>query len=104
MRTWLTLSVLALALHLSTPAFATQAGDRAIDFTPYALSGRPLKLSSLRGKVVVLDFCASWCVPCKKELPALDTLAKRLTAARKDVVILAVNIDKERAKAERFLS
>jgi len=43
-------------------------------------------------------------VPCKKELPALDTLARRYQASKKDVVILAINIDKERAKAEKFLA
>ena len=89
---------------LAAPAFGAEAGDRAIDFTLKDMKGQSVKLSSLRGKVVVLDFWASWCVPCKKELPALDGLAKRYAAEKKDVVIVAVNIDKDRAKAQKFLA
>ena len=97
-------SIVALFGLASLPAHAIQAGDRAVDFNLRDLSGRSVKLSALRGKVVVVDFWASWCVPCKKELPALDGLARRYNAAKKDVVILVINIDKERAKAERFLA
>lgn len=84
-------------------AEARKAGDRAPDFSLRDLRGRAVKLSALRGKVVVLDFWASWCAPCKKELPALDVLAKRWASEKKDVVVLTVNIDKDRANAEKFL-
>jgi peroxiredoxin len=93
-----------LLLLLSAPALATKAGDRAIDFNLKDMQGRTIKLSALRGKIVVLDFWASWCVPCKKELPALEGLSRKWNAEKKDVVVLTVNIDKDRSKAERFLS
>ena len=59
-------------------------------------------LSDLKGKVVYLDFWASWCGPCKKSFPWLNTMHERY--AEQGLVILAVNLDKERKLAEAFLS
>ena len=100
---------LALFLLLSTPALA---GPEMIPLEVVEVIGRtapPIKLSTLdgrdfdleayRGKPVVLAFWASWCTPCRKELPALDAMAKR----RDDVHVFAVNVDRVRGKAERFL-
>jgi thiol-disulfide isomerase/thioredoxin len=92
-------AILALCL-VSTSAWATKPGDRAHDFDLPSLDGKSVKLSDLKGAVVVVDFWASWCAPCKKELPALDKLAAKYPGK---VVVLAVNIDKDRKKAEGFL-
>lgn len=62
-----------------------------------------MKLSSLRGKVVLLDIWASWCVPCKDELPALDALSKKFRAQGVDAEIVAVSIDEDREAADAFL-
>lgn len=51
--------------------------------------------------MVLIDFWAQWCEPCKKELPQLDRLAKEY--AQKGVVVVAVNIDKQRDNAERMV-
>jgi len=83
---------------------AAKVGDRAADFTLPALDGSKIKLSDLKGSIVVVDFWASWCVPCKKELPALDALARRYAGEHKPVIILAVNVDKERANADKLLA
>ena len=99
-------ALVSLALLSALPvssARATGVGERAADFTLKDLAGKSVKLSELRGSVVVLDFWASWCVPCKKELPALDALQKKYRDAGKKVVVLAVIIDKDRANAEKFL-
>lgn len=100
----LTAFVVCLAALVPTAAHAVKPGDRAPDFTLKALDGSQVKLSSLKGQVVVLDFWASWCVPCKKELPALDALARRWRDGGKAVTVLAVGVDRERGKAEKLLS
>jgi cytochrome c biogenesis protein CcmG/thiol:disulfide interchange protein DsbE len=63
--------------------------------------GKQLRLSELRGKVVLLDLWASWCAPCKEELPVLDDMASRLRS--KGIEIVGVSIDESRADAEQFL-
>jgi thiol-disulfide isomerase/thioredoxin len=65
------------------------------------MDGKPLSLSSLRGKVVLLDVWASWCGPCQKELPMLDAIARRLHG--RGVEVLAVSIDQERSNLVKFL-
>jgi thiol-disulfide isomerase/thioredoxin len=61
-----------------------------------------IKLSSLRGKVVLLDFWASWCAPCQEELPLLDDMAVRLKD--KGIEVVGLSIDENQADAEQFLT
>jgi thiol-disulfide isomerase/thioredoxin len=93
-------SLLAVIVLISSTAFAeTRVGDRAGDFSLKDLSGQTVKLSDLKGSVVLVDFWASWCEPCKKELPALDALAAKYPK----LVIIGVNVDKKRENAEKTL-
>ena len=95
-------ATLALALTLATSALAeVKKGDQAADFEKKSIAGQTVKLSGLRGKVVLVDFWASWCEPCKKELPLLGKMAKRLKP--RGIEIVTVNIDDDRANAEAFI-
>ena len=76
-------------------------GHPAPEIVVERLNGQGLALGSLRGKVVLLDVWASWCVPCQKELPMLDAIARRLRS--KGVEVLAVSIDQERSNVVKFL-
>jgi thiol-disulfide isomerase/thioredoxin len=65
-------------------------------------NGRPKKLSDWRGKTVLLNLWATWCVPCRKEMPALDELQAKLGG--KDFEVVAVNIDtRDPEKPKNFL-
>ena len=66
-----------------------------------SLSGKKIDVASYRGRVLLLDVWASWCGPCKQELPMLDAMAKRLKAQGIDV--LAVSVDQDRANVDKFL-
>ncbi len=96
-----------LALALCLPAVGVLAngvgiGDPAPAFTLADRSGGQVMLSDLRGRVVCLDFWATWCATCKAALPALDKLSRR--AGFEDVRFLAVNIDRASALADRFVT
>ncbi|MFH0766087.1 MAG: TlpA disulfide reductase family protein [Calditrichota bacterium] len=108
--------LLALALSLSLIAgssvivqaqeeVAPQAPNlvKAADFQLTDLDGKPVKLSDYRGKVIILDFWATWCPPCVKEIPHFNELAKKYQ--KKGLVVLGVSVDRDGAKAvEKFKS
>ena len=66
-------------------------GSVAPDFTVKDLAGREVKLSSLKGKVVMVNFWATWCPPCKEELPSMMKLQQSMTG--KQFQMMAISID-----------
>jgi thiol-disulfide isomerase/thioredoxin len=62
----------------------------------------PLALDSLRGKVVYLDYWASWCVPCRHSFPWMNEMQARF--GNQGFVVLAVNVDADRTEAQKFLA
>lgn len=101
----LRIGLLLLALILD-PGLASSGqvgvGERAPAFTLEDWQGHSLSLASFRGKVVCVDFWASWCVTCMQALPALDAIGRRFRSA--GLEILAVNIDEDRSSADHFLA
>ena len=94
-------SVAALLLATS-PALAVEPGERASDFTQKSLDGKgEHSLSEHRGKVVYLDFWASWCTPCAAAIPMIEELRREFP--EDDFQVLAVNLDKSATKARKFL-
>jgi peroxiredoxin len=92
----------ALLVLCSSPAQALEPGDRAPAFSARALEGdASISLSQYRGKVVYLDFWASWCAPCAAALPALDALRKEFP--QDQFRVLAVNVDSDPKLARQFL-
>ena len=75
-------------------ATITPVGEHppAPDFTLSTLSGTSLSLADLRGKVVLLNFWATWCVPCRKEMPAIEALYQRYKD--RGLEVLAISLDK----------
>jgi thiol-disulfide isomerase/thioredoxin len=96
------LMVLCLALVISQGSLAASQGQTAPNFKlPGIKTGNLMSLRSLRGKVVYLDFWASWCGPCRQSLPLLNDLRKELRS--KGFEVLAVNLDEEKSDAKAFL-
>ncbi len=94
-----------LATALAAPEMIPEqdldlVGRTAPNIEAETLDGARFSLEDHRGEVVVLSFWASWCGPCRLELPELNALQGR----RSDVTVVAVNVDRDRAAAERFLA
>ena len=77
-------------------------GQRAPDFTLRSLANDPVSLSDYDGRVVILDFWASWCVPCKATFPALHALWRSF--ADRGVVLIGVSLDRSRSDADGYLA
>jgi thiol-disulfide isomerase/thioredoxin len=98
------LAFLATAVALlPLGARAVEPGQPAPSFSAHSLEGdSTLSLSSYKGKVVFLDFWASWCQPCQTAMPLLDSLRGEFPADQ--FQILAVNVDQDPNKAKEMLA
>ena len=96
---WYWLLVLTL---LSPCARAAEIDAAAPDFVLPTLKQERVQLGALKGKVVYLDFWASWCGPCRKTFPWMNQMQNKY--AKDGLQIVAVNLDESRTQAEEFLA
>jgi cytochrome c biogenesis protein CcmG, thiol:disulfide interchange protein DsbE len=90
---------------MMTPAAAeSRYGATLRSHVFHTLDGRPVSLASLAGEVVVINVWASWCQPCRRELPGLDALNRELASGPAGARgrVLAVSIDRDATNARRF--
>ena len=83
---------------VDSPLQVARIGSAAPDFEWNATDGKPRKLSDLRGGIVVINFWATWCIPCRTEMPPLQRVA---SAA--DAVFLAVDLEEPGSTARPYL-
>ncbi len=102
-RALLVVLVVAFIFAILNPGDAPPAvGKVAPDFELSDLQGQVVRLSKYRGKVVVLNFWATWCPPCVEEMPSLNRFA-RIFASR-GVVVVAVSVDDDERALRRFVA
>lgn len=95
--------IVAVILQMfSAHAYALKEGELPPEVTLPSNRGAEIRLSELKGKVVFVDFWASWCGSCAKSIPWLSKLQARL--GEKNFQVLAVNVDEERTLADEFLT
>ncbi len=96
--------VMAICLALASFSLASPAlaNEPAPNFTLKSLSGKNMKLSEMAGNVVLINFWASWCGPCREEMPLLNALHKKYQPL--GFTVLGVNVEEQSKNAKGFLS
>ena len=90
-------------VHLAeNKGYALKAGSEAPGFRLPSLAGGEVDLASQRGKVVVLNFWATWCPPCVAEMPSLERLHRSLSP--EGVAVVTVSTDEDEAELRRFVA
>jgi thiol-disulfide isomerase/thioredoxin len=101
---WLVPGLLSVPAAFGADGFKTLApwtGGATPALALRDVSGAPQDLARHRGKVVLVNFWATWCEPCREEMPSIQRLRERLSG--KPFVVLAVNVDEPEARVRRFL-
>lgn len=92
----------ALSALFTVSVHAQNIEGAAPDFTLKSNQGSNMRLEDQRGNVVMMNFWASWCGPCRQEMPLMDEIFKKYE--KFGFTIMAVNVDEDSADADRFLS
>ena len=92
----------ALEAKADSNGYVVFDGDEAPDFTVTTTDGKQITLSSLRGKVVMLQFTASWCGVCRKEMPHIESDIWQKHKADSDFVLIGIDRDEPLAKVQAF--
>tara|TARA_B100000809_G_C15122524_1_gene524905 strand:+ start:945 stop:1451 length:507 start_codon:yes stop_codon:yes gene_type:complete len=101
-KTQLTKSLLVSFLFIATSVNALEIGQLAPDFTLKSMAGANLKLTEQRGNIIVINFWASWCGPCRKEMPVLQDFYDKYQSL--GVSVWGVNVEQENQAGRDFLA
>jgi len=99
---WLLLGVGLLAIAAGLFGFGGKDPEIAPGFSLVSLDGEVVSLSDYRGQIVLLDFWASWCKPCRTTFPAVHALAERF--ADRGVTLLVVSLDASEEASRQYLT
>jgi len=103
MKKLLNISALLLAqVFMASTTFSATLGNEAPNFTLKSNSSKNLRLSEQRGDVVLINFWASWCGPCRQEMPELEAIYQKYQSL--GFTIFGVNVDKDRPAADQILN
>ena len=97
----LTLTALSAAATLTAAAATLQSGAPAPAFQLNSNTGKPLALADFKGQIVLLNFWATWCGPCRQEMPILEQLNRQYHG--KGVTLLGINVEPDSAAAVDWL-
>ena len=92
-----TIACVAFAVVAGTASSAIAPATPAPDFTLHAMSGRDMRLKEQRGRVVMVNFWATWCAPCRQEMPQLNRLYEKYRSS--GFMLFGVNVDDDPSKA-----
>jgi peroxiredoxin len=95
------IAALIALLGLALPALAGSAGTPAPQFTLDSRSGQPVSLAQYQGQVVMLNFWASWCGPCRQEMPLLDSIYRKYKPM--GFTLIGVNVEPDSKAANDWL-
>lgn len=96
------LALVSLCFFASSPAYAVGVGDVAPNCdSAKSFDMTPLAAERFRGKVILIDFWATWCPPCKKSMPFLNSTRNALSADGFEVI--AINVDEDSHEAQAYL-
>ena len=95
------IALMALIGFAPAAAWSAGVGDPAPDFSLPTLQDQKVSLEEFKGKVVLINFWASWCTPCQEELPELQKIYQK--HHDRGFALIGINIDKKQANAEKFV-
>src|SRR5512146_3574057 len=95
------IAALAAILTLALPAWAGAADVQAPAFTLQSVDGKDISLAQYKGDVVMINFWASWCGPCRQEMPLLESMYK--SYSKHGFMLIAVNVEPDTNAANNWL-
>lgn len=94
--------IIAALLSMGSVANAMKVGDVAPDFTRTDVSGKQVQLSQYQGRLILLNFWASWCAPCREEMPLFSKWQRDLGS--RGLQVVGVSMDDDAGEVKKFLA